>query len=207
MSHLGEIVIGHRATVIFDEIHCEILYKGYEHTTFASISSEFEQNCIVCMAPSKTFNLAGLQASSIIIPNKKLRDSFNDIMRSIVHRPNLFGLVSIEAAYRYGDKWLEQFLDYLRGNLDFVLAYFRDKISKIKVIKPQGTYLVWLDCRTLGLDDMSLRDFMRNRAKVGIDDGFLFGAGGSGFQRMDIACPHAILEEALIRIESAVNSL
>ena len=207
LARLGEIVIGHGATVISDEIHCEILFKGYKHTIFASISHEFEQNCIVCMAPSKTFNLAGLAASSIIIPNKKLRDSFNDIKRSIVYSPNLFGLVAMEAAYRYGDEWLEELLDYLQGNLDFALAYFTEKISKIKVIKPQGTYLIWLDCQALGLDDMALRDFMRERAKVGLDDGFLFGAGGSGFQRMNIACPRAILKEALGRIENAVNSL
>lgn len=207
LTQLGEIVIGHGATVISDEIHCEILFKGYKHTIFASISPEFEQNCIVCMAPSKTFNLAGLAASSIIIPNKKLRDSFNDIKRSIVYSPNLFGLVAMEAAYRYGDEWLEELLDYLQGNLDFALAYFTEKVPKIKVIKPHGTYLIWLDCRALGLEDVALRDFMRNKAKVGLDDGFLFGVGGSGFQRMNIACPRAILKEALDRIETAVNSL
>lgn len=207
LTRLGEIVIEHGATVISDEIHCEILFKGYEHTPFASISSDFEQNCIVCMAPSKTFNLAGLSASSIIIPNKKLRDSFNDIKRAIVPSPNLFGLVAMEAAYCYGDEWLEQFLDYLQGNLDFTLAFFTEKIPRIKLIKPQGTYLLWLDCRGLGLDAAALRDFMRQTAKVGLDDGFLFGAGGSGFQRMNIACPRTILKEALGRIEKAVNSL
>jgi len=207
LVRLGEIVIGHGATVISDEIHCEIIFKGHKHTPFASISREFEQNCIVCMAPSKTFNLPGLAASSIIIPDKKLRDSFNEIRRGIVHGPNLFGLVAMEAAYRYGDEWLEQLLDYLQENLDFTLVYFTEKIPKIRVIKPQGTYLIWLDCRALGLDHMALRDFMRKKAKVGLDDGFLFGAGGSGFQRMNIACPRAILKEALGRIETACNSL
>jgi len=206
-KRLGDIVIGHGATVISDEIHCEILFKGYRHTPLASISPEFEQNSIVCMAPSKTFNLAGLSASSIIIPNKKLRDRFNEARSGMVHGPNLFGLVAMEAAYRYGDEWLEQLLDYLQLNLDFTRTYFAEKIPKISVIKPQGTYLIWLDCRALGLDDMTLRSFMREKAKVGLDDGFLFGAGGSGFQRMNIACPRAILEEALRRIETAVNSL
>ena len=102
---------------------------------------------------------------------------------------------------------LEQLLVYLQGNQDFTLGYFTEKIPRIKVIKPQGTYLLWLDCRGLGLDDMALRDFMRTQAKVGLDDGFLFGAGGSGFQRMNIACPRGILEEALGRIERAVNGL
>ncbi len=204
LAQLGEIVISHGATVISDEIHCEILFKGYKHTPFAAISEEFEQNCIVCMAPSKTFNLAGLQASSIIIPNKKLRDSFNEA-RAGIPGPSLFGLTAMEAAYRYGDEWLEQLLDYLQENLELTLEYFVQKIPRITVIKPQATYLLWLDCRALGLDDMALRDFMRQKARVGLDDGFLFGAGGSGFQRMNIACPQGILEEALHRIEIAVN--
>jgi cystathionine beta-lyase len=207
LTRLGDIIIGHGATVISDEIHCELLFKGYKHTPFATISKEFEQNCIVCMAPSKTFNLAGLSASSIIIPNKKLRERFNEARAGMVHGPNLFGLVAMEAAYRYGDEWLAQLLDYLEGNLEFMLNYFAEKIPKISVIKPQGTYLVWLDCRALGMDDKALSSFIREKAKVGLDDGFLFGAGGSGYQRMNIACPRSILQEALERIEKAVNGL
>jgi cystathionine beta-lyase len=204
---MGKIVIGHGATVISDEIHCELLFKGYQHTPFATLSKEFEQHCIVCMAPSKTFNLAGLSASSIIIPNKKLRESFNEARSGMVHGPNLFGLAAMEAAYRDGDEWLAQLLDYLQANLDFTLAYFAEKIPKIKPIKPQGTYLLWLDCRGLKLDDDALRVFMREKAKVGFDDGFMFGSGGSGYQRMNIACPREILAEALGRIEKAVNAL
>jgi cystathionine beta-lyase len=113
----------------------------------------------------------------------------------------------MEAAYRDGDEWLAQLLDYLQANLDFTLAYFAEKIPKIKPIKPQGTYLLWLDCRGLKLDDDALRVFMREKAKVGFDDGFMFGSGGSGYQRMNIACPREILAEALGRIEKAVNAL
>jgi cystathionine beta-lyase len=207
LTRMGEIVIRHGAIVISDEIHCEILFKGYEHTPFASISEEFEQNCVVCMAPSKTFNLAGLGASSIIIPNKKLRDDFVNAKAGILPGPNLFGLTALEAAYRIGDEWLEQLLDYLQSNLDYTIEYFERRIPKIKVIRPQGTYLIWLDCRELGMDAMVLRSFMREKARVGFDDGFLFGAGGAGFQRMNIACPRAILKEALMRIEATVNSL
>ena len=206
LTRLGKIVIGNGATVISDEVHCEIVFKGNKHTPFAAISEEFEQNCIVCMAPSKTFNLAGLEASSIIIPNKKLRQKFNEA-RVGVSIPNLFGLVAMEAAYRYGDEWLEQVLDYLQGNLEFTLDYFEKKIPQIKVIRPDATYLLWLDCRALALSDAALRSLMREKAKVGLDDGFLFGAGGSGFQRMNIACPRGMVQEALSRIENAVNSL
>ena len=207
ITRLGEIAIGSDAVVISDEIHCELLYRGYRHTPFASISDEFAQNSIVCMAPSKTFNLAGLHASSIIIPNKKLRQAFVSQMSGIVPWLNVFGLTAMEAAYKHGDEWLEQLLEYLEGNLKFTLEYFAGKIPRIKVIKPQGTYLVWLDCRELGMDDEALRTFLREKARVGFDDGFLFGAGGSGFQRMNIACPRALLNEALGRIEAAVNSL
>ena len=207
LKRLGEIVIGNGAVVISDEIHCELLFRGFRHTPFASISEEFAQNSIVCMAPSKTFNLPGLQASSIIIPNKKLRDSFSDASAGIIHGLNIFGMTAMEAAYRFGDEWLEQLLDYLQGNLDITKAYFKERIPKIKVIEPQGTYLLWLDCRALGLDDLALRQFMREQARVGFDDGFVFGAGGSGFERMNIACPRSLLREALGRIEKAVNEM
>jgi len=207
LSRLGEIVISHGAKVISDEIHCELLFNGCTHTPFASISPEFEQNCVVCMAPSKTFNLAGLKASSIIIPNERLRNDFVNAKTGIQPGPNIFGLTALEAAYRFGDEWLEQLLPYLQGNLNFATEYFEKNIPKIKVIKPHGTYLVWLDCRELGMDSMALRSFMRGKARVGFDDGFVFGAGGAGFQRMNIACPRAVLEEALSRIEAAVGSL
>lgn len=207
LVRMGKIILHHNGVVISDEIHSELLYKGYRHIPFASISEEFAQNSITCMAPSKTFNLPGLDASSIIIPNKRLRDIYNDVRSSIVPGLNLFGLVAMETAYRHADEWLEQLLDYLQGNLETTMNYFEERIPKIKVIEPQATYLLWLDCRELGLDDTGLQDFMRKQARVGLDDGFLFGEGGSGFQRMNIACPRSILKEALERIEAAVNRL
>jgi cystathionine beta-lyase len=207
LIRMGEIVLRHGAVVIADEIHCEILFKGHRHTPFASISEEFEKNCILCISPSKTFNLAGLEISTVIIPNKKLRDEFSTMRSGILPESNLFGYLALEAAYRYGDEWLNQVLEYLQGNLDFMLDYFVNRIPRIKVIQPQGTYLIWLDCRELGMDNLALRSFMREKAKVGLDDGFLFGEGGGGFQRMNIACPRSILVEALGRIEGAVNGV
>jgi cysteine-S-conjugate beta-lyase len=202
---MGEIVIDNGAVVISDEIHCEILFKNQKHIPFASISKKFEQNSIVCMSPSKTFNLAGLEVSTIIIPNKKLRDNFINTRSGIVPNPNLFGYVALEAAYRYGDEWLEQVLDYLQNNLDYLKEYIENRIPNIKVIDPEGTYLIWLDCRDLGMDNDTLSNFMKKEAKVGLEDGFIFGESGSGFMRMNIACPRSILDEALTRIENAVN--
>ena len=145
ITRVGEIALDNNMTVISDEIHCELLFKGNKHVPFASISEEFEQNSITCMAPTKTFNIPGLAVSSIIIPNKKLRDGFNEIGSVIVSGPNLFGYTALEAAYRYGDEWLDQVLDYLQGNLDLLMEYIKENIPGIEVIEPQGTYLVWLD--------------------------------------------------------------
>jgi cystathionine beta-lyase len=207
LTKLGETVVTNGAIVVSDEVHCELVLRGSRHVPFASISQEFAHNAIVCMAPSKTFNLAGLRASSIIIPDAKLRNRFNVASAGIMPLPNIFGLVALEAAYRYGDEWLAQLLGYLQRNLEFLTEYIETRIPRIKVIKLEGTYLVWLDCLDLKMDPMELRRFMREEARVGLDDGFVFGPGGEGFQRMNIACPRAILEEALGRIESAVRTL
>ena len=121
--------------------------------------------------------------------------------------PNVFGYTALEAAYRYGDEWLEQALDYLQENLDYLKEYIENKIPSIRVIEPEGTYLIWLDFRDLGMDNQTLSNFMKRNAKVGLEDGFIFGESGSGFMRMNIACPRFILNEALKRIEHAVNEL
>jgi cystathionine beta-lyase len=207
LTRVGDIVLKNEAIMVSDEVHCELLFKGNRHTPFASISEEFAQHSLVCMAASKTFNLAGLVASTIIIPNRKLRDAFATARAGILPRPNALALVALEAAYRYGDEWLEHLLDYLQGNLEFLMSYCQERIPRIKVIKPEGTYLVWLDCRELGLEPLKLRAFMREKARVGLEDGHIFGTNGTGFQRMNIACPRATLEEALKRIEGAVKNL
>lgn len=203
----GEIVIDNEAIMVSDEIHCEILFKGFRHLPFATLFKEFEQNSITCMAPSKTFNLAGLDTSVIIIPNSELRKRFTQVKKGFISSGNILGMVALEAAFNEGDEWLSQFLDYLQGNLDFLVDFISRRIPKIKVIKPEGTYLVWLDCRELKLSDDDLKDFMTKKAKVGLDHGFVFGPGGEGFERINIACPRSLLSQALERIEKAVNHL
>jgi cystathionine beta-lyase len=204
---MGEIILENQAVVISDEIHCEILFKGYKHIPFGSICEEFQENSITCMSPSKTFNLPGLGISTIIIPDEKLRNNFKDVASGIMPDPNLFGYTALEAAYRYGDEWLDQILDYLQKNLDFLMEYLYQNIPEVKVIKPHGTYLIWLDFRGLNLDKYLLSKFMVDEAKVGLEDGFIFGETGCGFMRMNIACPQSMLEEALHRIEKAINKL
>ena len=205
---LGEICLKHNIIVVSDEIHADILFKGYKHIPFASISPAFAHNSITCTAPSKTFNLAGLQTSTIIIPNKKYYKIYNNSLDNLaLDENNVFGLVALEAAYRYGEEWLEQLLSYLNENLKFLVKYFKESIPKIKVIKPEGTYLIWLDCRQLGLGAKDLNNFMIKKAGVALDDGHWFGAEGKGFMRINIACPRSFLEEGLGRIERAVNGL
>jgi len=207
LTKLGNICIENNVLVISDEIHADLLYPGHIHTPFAAISEKFAQNCVVCTAASKTFNLAGLQTSNLIIPNKELGDMYAATMK-IHHllRANIFGAVATESAYRYGEEWLEQLLEYLNQNLIFLTEYIGANIKKIKVLKPEGTYLVWIDCTDLGMEPKVLEQFMRKQAKVAIDDGYIFGQGGEGFIRINIACSHSTLEEGLRRIEKAINS-
>ncbi len=203
----GEIVLKHGGVVISDEIHSEIVMSDKKHIPFASISKEFERNSITCFSPSKTFNIAGLSVSSIIIPNKKLRESFTLAAGHQLGKVSVLSLVAMEAAYRYGDEWLNELLKYLKENLKFLIKYFEENIPEVKVVKPEGTYLVWLDFRALGMSGEELSKFLVEKAKVGLDDGYLFGPSGNGFARINIACPRKTLEEGLKRIESAVKDL
>jgi len=208
LSMLGEICIRHNVIIVSDEIHADILFEGVKHIPFASISPAFAHHSITCTAPSKTFNLAGLKTSTIIFPNNKYYKIYNNTLDALhLDRNSVFGLVALEAAYRYGEEWLEQLLSYLNENLRFLMKYFEERIPKIKIIKPEGTYLIWLDCRQLGLNTKDLNGFMLNKARVALDDGYWFGTQGEGFMRMNIACPRSVLEEGLKRIEGAVNNM
>ena len=204
----GRIAIDGGAVVISDEIHCELLMdRSSAHVPFASISEEFAQNSLVCMSATKTFNLAGLAASVIIIPNAHLRAEFQRARGGIMPQPDVMAMAALEAAFSRGDEWLEQLLDYLRGNLDFMAGFLLERIPRLKLVRPEGTYLAWLDCRELGLPGRELRRFFIEEAGVGLDDGPAFGVGGAGFQRLNFACTRATLTEALERIERVVNRL
>jgi len=208
LTQLGELCLQHDIIVVSDEIHADLILKGYRHTPMAAISEVFAQNTVTLIAPSKTFNLAGLATAAAIIPNPRLHQLFTTALESFgAHSGNIFGIVALEAAYTCGDDWLDQCLEYIQGNLEYLTAYLAEKIPKIKIIPPEGTYLVWLDCRELGLDKVALNDLFLKKAKVALDDGPIFGSGGEGFQRINIACPRAILTEGLQRIERAVANL
>jgi cystathionine beta-lyase len=208
LIQMGEICIENDILVVADEIHCDLIFPGYKHTNFASINETFAEHSITCTSVSKTFNLAGLHHSTIIISNEKIKQNFiNERAGSGVGTPNMFGFVAAEAAYNHCDYWLDALMIYLQKNLDFLRSFIKDNLPKIKLIEPEGTYLVWLDCREMGMEHKELETFMRTQAKVALDEGYIFGEGGEGFERINIACPRSILEKALIQVQKAVEKL
>lgn len=206
LTRLGEICNENGIIVIADEIHSDLRYPGITFTNYASISEEFAQNSITCTAASKTFNLAGLQISNIIIPNRVLRKRYENIMDSSkAVRPNSFAADAVEAAYNQGEEWLEELMHYIKENLSFLKNYIKDNIPQVTVIEPEGTYLVWMDFRRIEPDPHKLEELLLGDAKVALDEGYIFREGGEGFERINIACPRSVLELALKQIADAVS--
>ncbi|MHA2163535.1 MAG: MalY/PatB family protein [Candidatus Thorarchaeota archaeon] len=191
--------------IVSDEIHDDLILGEIKHTPTATISEEAIQRTITLVAPSKTFNLAGLTNANAIIPNKKLREAFRSQASKGSGHNNIFGMVAQDAAYNKGEAWLEELLTYLRGNLKFLEEFIAEKIPGLKLYPLEGTYLAWVDCTSLDMNDEELNEFMLKKAKLWLDEGTLFGTGGSMFMRINIACPRSILKQALENLEKAVN--
>jgi cystathionine beta-lyase len=205
LTRFGEICRRNNVLIVSDEIHGDLIYPGHKFIPFASLGQDFAQNAVICTAPSKTFNMAGLQTSNIIIASDTLRGKFERTLQSNgLFGIGTFGVVAVEAAYNHGEEWLEQVLKYLEGNLRYLQEYVSKHIPQINVVEPEGSYLVWLDCRQLGLDKNGLKQLMLNEARVYLEDGFVFGSEEEGFERINIACPRSILMEALERIRNAI---
>ena len=208
LQYLGEICLRHHVIVVSDEIHNDFVYPGFEHTVFANVDPRFAEFTVTCTAPSKTFNLAGLQISNIFISNETLREAFQkEIDKTGYDEPNALGAVACEAAYRGGQEWLDQLRAYLLENLNFLRAYLQEKIPQIHLVEPEGTYLVWLDCSELGISGKELDQFIVEKAGLWLDGGAMFGPSGADFQRVNIACPRATLELALDKLKAAVDNL
>ena len=208
LQRIGEICLKYDVKIVSDEIHSDFVYPGIVHHVLMTVDERFQDICIVCTAPSKTFNLAGLQVSNVWIPNPELRRIFEQKISAVGYSEvNMLGLHACQAAYEGGREWLEQLKEYLKGNLDFVRNYLKENIPQIKLIEPEGTYLVWLDCRELGLSEKELEQFIAQKAKLWLDDGIIFGKAGEGFERVNIACPRATLKEALERLKKAAATL
>ena len=193
--------------IVSDEIHNDLILGEIKHTPTATISEDALQRTVTLVAPSKTFNLAGLTNANAIIPNKKLREAFRSQASKGSGHGNIFGMVAQDAAYNRGEAWLEELLTYLRGNLMYLEEFIGEKIPGLKLYPLEGTYLAWVDCTSLGMNDEELNEFMLKKAKLWLDEGTMFGTGGSMFMRINIACPRSILKQALENLEKAVNKL
>jgi cystathionine beta-lyase len=193
--------------LVSDEIHADLVYKGFKHTPAAAISDEMARITITCMSASKSFNLAGLSTAYLIIPEARLRSQYERTLEHIhVGSGNIFGFIASEAAYRRGEEWLGQLMDYLEGNLRFLHEFLARYLPEIRVVSPAATYLIWLDCSQLGLSPGELHSFMIHKAGLGLNDGPQFGKEGEGFQRINIACPRSVLYEALVKMHHAVRN-
>ncbi|HHU61203.1 MAG: MalY/PatB family protein [Bacillota bacterium] len=208
LNNLARLVTQYEVTLLADEIWSDLIFKGHQHTPIASLSPEIAQRTLTFMGPSKTFNVAGFYLANIIIPNETFRRRFTAQIKALsLEQLNLFGIVAGEAAYKHGEEWLNNLMNYLEGNVEYVIARLATVAPQIKVFRPEGTYVLWLDCRSLGIPYDQLNQFFVKNAGLALTDGQIFGSGGQGFQRMNIGCPRALIEEALEGIEKALKTL
>lgn len=208
LKKLGEICLAHDILIVSDEIHFDLIFKEHKHNVLATVSEDIAQNCIICTSPHKTFNIAGLDISNAIIPNERIRNIYRKALENEgINKPNVFGIVGLRAAYEEGEGWLEQLMSYVESNLKFLMAFIEERLPKLKVIQPEGTYLVWIDCKGLGLTQEEMEVLLHNKGKIVVNQGNTFGSQGEGFIRMNIACPRATLEEGLKRLEAALSDL
>ena len=206
LKRIGDICLKHRVIVVSDEIHSDFVYPGHRHQVFANLGTEYADITVTCTAPSKTFNLAGLQISNIIISNPVLRRKYLKAVAAAGYsQANLMGIIACQAAYELGEDWLSGLKEYLLENLNFLRAYLREKLSEIKLIEPEGTYLLWLDFRELNLTEREREWLIVEKAGLWLDSGAMFGPDGDGFERINIACPRETLAKALKQLEEAVH--
>lgn len=207
LLRLGKLCLKHGVTVISDEIHCDLTLSGHKHIPFASLSPELADITLTCLAATKTFNLPGLHTSFAVASNPSIKRKLDHRFKALsLHMAHHFAQDAVEAAYNEGEAWLDEMLDYVEGNLNYALAYFVEHLPEVKPLRPEGTYLLWLDCRELNLDVKGLKDLMFNQAKVAFSEGSVFGTEGEGWLRINLACPRSIVEEALERFVRAARN-
>ncbi len=204
---IGTICKKHNVIIVSDEIHMDFVYPGHIHIPFYNVEESFKDIAVICTAPSKTFNLASLHTSNIVIANPQLKEAFIEVKnKNGVGDPNIFGLDACQAAYTYGHQWVDELVLYLHNNMTYMQDYIENHIPQIHMIKPEGLYLAWIDMRELGLSNDELHDFMLNEAKIWVNDGYVFGLGGDGFIRVNVATPLSNLMKALKQLEEAIKN-
>jgi cystathionine beta-lyase len=205
LRRFGEICLANGVLVVSDEVHGDLIFGGVTFTPFAALGERLAGRAIVCTAPSKTFNLAGLQASNIIIADPDLRAAYQrTLRRNGLYTLNMFGILALEAAYAHGAAWLSRVMAYIEENYRYLEGFITQHLPQLRVVRPEGTYLVWVDCRGLGLDKDALEHLMLHKARLYLDEGYIFGPEGEGFERINIACPRSLLAEALERMREAI---
>ena len=203
---LLEIARRHDLLILSDDIHCDLTFAGHPHRMLATLAGEADR-IITAVAPSKSFNIAGMGLSALVVPDPEHRQMLQRVFERMHMEPaNPFSIVAFEAAYRHGGPWLDALLDYLQGNVDLACAFLADQVPELRVDRPEGTYLLWLDCRALGLGDAQLKEFFIREARVGMNPGSSFGDAGSGYMRLNIGTRRAVVEQALERIARAVRT-
>ncbi|MGR3765781.1 MalY/PatB family protein [Rossellomorea sp. NS-SX7] len=208
LRRIGEIAKRNDLWIISDEMHGDLVYQGHEHMPLFKADEDLKENSILCAAPSKTFNIAGLQTSILLIPNKELREKYNEKLTGYgLMRPNVFGIEGTIAAYEEGEPWLNELLMVLEDNKQYVFNYLDQHMPELKAIVPQATHLIWIDCSQLGMSGEELCAFFLEKARVKFDEGFKFGESGQSFVRMNIACPKERIDMALRRMNHAVLEL
>ncbi|PYI56599.1 MalY/PatB family protein [Paenibacillus flagellatus] len=209
LLRLGELCLRYGVTVVSDEIHCDLVLPGLgrKHVPFASLSPELADMTITCLAATKTFNLPGLHTSFTVVSNASMRRKLQQRIQMLsLHMAQHFAQDAVEAAYRHGAPWLDEMLRYVEGNIEYAIAYLAEHLPEVKPLRPEGTYLLWVDCRGLGLDVNGLKELMFRKAKVAFNEGSVFGTEGEGWLRINLACPRSIVEEALESFCRAANA-
>ena len=208
LQRVAEICYRQHTLVIADEIHADLTFPPYHHTSFPTVCEEARENCIMFMAPSKTFNMAGLSSSVAYVPNEQIRKQFFGFLdHNELSLGNIFAFIGAEAAFKYGDDWRKQLLQYLQGNIDFVEQYLTEKLPQVKMMRPEASFLLWLDFSALHLSQKELVHLLIHEAKVGLNNGVEYGTDGEGFMRLNIGTSRAKVQEALDRIAQAVATL
>lgn len=208
LKKVAEICYRHGILVVSDEIHSDLALPGNKHIPFATVSELAEQNSLTFMAPSKTFNMAGLISSSYIIPNDNIRKKFKSFLsNSELANGNIFAYYAAKAAYENGKEWLEQMVEYVQGNIDYVVGFLNNNVPQIVPMIPQASFLVWLDCRELNLTSSQLQEFMVHKAGLGLNNGVTFGPGGEQHLRLNVGCPRSVLEEAMGKLKNAMDNM
>jgi cystathionine beta-lyase len=206
LEHMAEICLQHGVVICSDEIHCDLIFKGKKHIPIASLDKEIAINSITLMSATKSFNIAGLQCSFAIVQNQELRQKLEQSMKGLVMWVNLIGVTATLAAYRDGQEWLDQVLHYLEGNRDYLFNFVQDQLPMLQMVKPEGTYLAWLDCRESGIQG-NPHEFFLKEGRVALNDGATFGKGGEGFVRLNFACTWVVLTQALERMKAALEKV